>query len=184
MASPALEVPTLCFGNCASWDRQKSTPLELAPPGAVDQPGGGVHSSWAAAAGTADPASMAAAAKVSRTRRARRERFTWVLKASAKCRSVGFIPQRVQSLPSRPRSRHRARRPTPCRRRPRCLRTRTPGAAEAPGCSLPGVASGGWITPPRTGAGGARRTRCPPDPPGLPRTRRPGRCPRAGRRVR
>src|SRR5512133_767775 len=79
MASPALEVPPLCSGNCASCDRQKPAPLELAPPGAVDQPGGGVHSSWAAAAGTADPASMAAAAKVSRIRRARRERFRWVL---------------------------------------------------------------------------------------------------------
>ena len=35
MASPALEVPTLCSGDCASWDRQKPTPLEVAPPGAV-----------------------------------------------------------------------------------------------------------------------------------------------------
>ena len=79
MASPALEVPTLYSGNCASWDRQKPTPLELAPPGAVDQPGGGVHSSWAAA-GKAEPASIApAAAKVSRASRARRVRFAWVL---------------------------------------------------------------------------------------------------------
>lgn len=53
----------------------EAEPAGVGPPGAVDQPGGGVHLSWAAAASKADPASMApAATKVSRTRRARRGR--------------------------------------------------------------------------------------------------------------
>ena len=39
-------------------------PLELAPPGAVDQPGGGVHLSWAAAAGPAGDGTPAGAGAV------------------------------------------------------------------------------------------------------------------------
>lgn len=74
MASPALEVPTLISGNRASCDRQNPTPLEFAPPDAVDQPGG------AAAAGKADSASMApAAANVSMARRARCRRLMCTL---------------------------------------------------------------------------------------------------------
>jgi hypothetical protein len=46
LASPALEVPMLLSGNCAGWGQTEADPpLEL-PPGSVDQPSGGVHSSW------------------------------------------------------------------------------------------------------------------------------------------
>jgi hypothetical protein len=78
MASPALEVPTLASGNCASWTDRSRPHWSWRRPAQSTRRRGPLI--LGRAARKADPASMAAAAaKVSRTRWACCGRFAWVL---------------------------------------------------------------------------------------------------------